>query len=58
MRDAFMALGKDAEFLADAEKSKLEIGLISGPDVEKAIALITSASPEVTGRYIKALENR
>ncbi len=58
LREAFMALGKDPEFLADAEKSKLEIGLISSAEVEKAIGLITSATPEVTGRYISALGPR
>ena len=58
LRDGFMALGKDADFLADAEKSKLEIGLLSSSEVEKVISLITTASPEVSQRYVKALEGR
>ena len=58
LRDGFMALGKDPEFLADAEKSKLEIGLLSAPEVEKVISLITTAPQEVSQRYIKALAGR
>jgi tripartite-type tricarboxylate transporter receptor subunit TctC len=58
LRDGIAALGKDAEFLADAERSKLEVGVISGAEVEKAIGLITSAPAEVTARYASALANR
>ena len=58
LRDGFVAMGNDPDFLADAEKTKLEVGLISGAEVEKAIGLITGAAPEVTARYIKALESR
>ncbi len=58
LRDGFMALAKDPDFIADAQKSKLEIGLVSGEELEKTIGLITSAAPEVTDRYIKALGTR
>jgi len=58
LRDGFVAMAKDPEFLADAQKSKLEVGPISGAEVEKTIALITSAAPEVTDRYVKALGAR
>ena len=58
LRDGFVAMGKDADFLADAAKSNLEVGIISSAEVEKAIGLITSAAPEVTARYVSALGNR
>lgn len=54
LRKAFAELATDAEFLADAEKSKLEINLLDGASVDKVIALITAANQEVRDRYVKA----
>lgn len=54
LRSAFAALATDREFLADAEKSSLEVSPISGEEVDKVIALITSAPPDVAARYTKA----
>ena len=54
LRAAFAALGNDHEFLADAEKSNLEVAPITGEAVDKVVALIASASPEVADRYAKA----
>jgi tripartite-type tricarboxylate transporter receptor subunit TctC len=55
LRVAFMALAKDQEFLADAERSKTEVGLKSGAEVEKVINLITGAPADIADRYAKAL---
>jgi tripartite-type tricarboxylate transporter receptor subunit TctC len=37
LRKAFMATMQDREFLADAEKAKLEINPVSGEDIEKLV---------------------
>src|SRR5437588_972936 len=54
LRKAFAALATDREFLADAEKSNLDVDPIPGEEVDKVIALITSAPREVVERYTKA----
>ena len=54
LRTAFAALATDREFLADAEKSNLEVEPMSGEEVDKIVALITSAPADVTARYSKA----
>jgi tripartite-type tricarboxylate transporter receptor subunit TctC len=57
LRNAFMALGQDKAFLEDAARSKVEIGLLSGEDVEKVVALIGGAKPEAVARFTSALGN-
>jgi hypothetical protein len=54
LRGAFDALGKDQEFLADAEKSKQEIALVPGEEVDKVVQLIVNTPPEIAERYAKA----
>jgi tripartite-type tricarboxylate transporter receptor subunit TctC len=54
LRTAFAALAKDREFLADAEKSNLEVDPMAGEEVDKIVALITSAPADVVERYGKA----
>jgi tripartite-type tricarboxylate transporter receptor subunit TctC len=54
LRTALAALAKDHEFLADAERSGLEADPVTGEAVDKVIALIASAPPEVAERYAKA----
>ena len=54
LRSAFAALATDRDFLADAEKSNLEVEPLSGEEVDKIVALITSAPPGVAERYSKA----
>jgi tripartite tricarboxylate transporter family receptor len=51
---AFKALGQDREFLADAERSRQEIALVSSEEVEKVVRLIVSTPPEIAERYAKA----
>jgi tripartite-type tricarboxylate transporter receptor subunit TctC len=55
LRAGFSALGKDEDFLADAQKAKLEVAPVAGETVDKVIALITSASRETADRLGKAI---
>jgi len=55
LRTGFMALARDREFLADAERSKIEVAPVPGEEVDKVIALIASTPPDIAGRLIKAL---
>ncbi|MFL4970069.1 MAG: Bug family tripartite tricarboxylate transporter substrate binding protein [Xanthobacteraceae bacterium] len=55
LRAAFAALATDAEFLADAERSKLEIAPLPAEAVDKVIALIASTPPEIADHYAKVL---
>jgi hypothetical protein len=54
LRTAFAKLATDKDFLADAEKSSLDVDPMSGEEVDKIVALITSAPPDVVDRYTKA----
>jgi hypothetical protein len=54
LRRAFMALATDAEFLAEAERTKLEVAPISGEEVDKIVALISSTPPDIAERFAKA----
>ncbi len=54
LRTAFAALAQDREFLADAEKSNLDVDPMSGEEVDKIVDLIAAAPPDVVDRYIKA----
>jgi tripartite-type tricarboxylate transporter receptor subunit TctC len=54
LRKAFIALATDQDFLADAEKSKLDVAPISGEAVEKVIAVIAATPPEIAERFTAA----
>ena len=54
LRTAFAALASDRDFLADAEKSSLDVDPMPGEEVDKIVALITSAPADVVERYTKA----
>jgi tripartite-type tricarboxylate transporter receptor subunit TctC len=58
LRAAFTALPKDAEFLADAAKSKMEIEMTVGPALDKVIELITRTPPDVAKHYTAALTSK
>jgi tripartite-type tricarboxylate transporter receptor subunit TctC len=58
LRAAFVALGKDPEFNADAKKSKLEVDPTSHEAVSAVIATIASASPEVVKLFSEATAPR
>lgn len=50
LRQAFQATMKDREFLAEAEKSKLDISPLDGEDVERIVSDIQKLSPSVLAR--------
>ena len=53
LRKAFMDVFKDKEFLADAEKSRIDISPTSGEDVQKLVAQVYAAKPDVVERAKK-----
>jgi hypothetical protein len=54
LRQAFEALAKDAEFVAEMDKAKMEFGFVSGPEIDKVVAQITSTPADIAARYAKA----
>jgi tripartite-type tricarboxylate transporter receptor subunit TctC len=55
LRAGFAALAQDKDFLADAQRAKLDVSLVAADEVDKVIALITAASPETAERLGKAI---
>jgi tripartite-type tricarboxylate transporter receptor subunit TctC len=55
LRKAFMETLKDPEFLAEAEKSKLDIDPVSGEEVAKTVAQLFELSPTVIAKLKAAL---
>jgi len=55
LREAFIALKTDPDFVADVEKSKLEVALSSGAEVERVIALIGSTPKSETDRLLQLI---
>lgn len=55
LREAFMATAKDAQFLADAAKTKLEISPMSGDEVAAHFARYYAAPKPLLERAIKAV---
>jgi tripartite-type tricarboxylate transporter receptor subunit TctC len=55
LRAAFAATAKDAQFLADAEKTKLEISPMTGEEVAAKFARYYAAPKPVVDRAIKAV---
>jgi tripartite-type tricarboxylate transporter receptor subunit TctC len=56
LRAAFMGMFDSVEFASDVAKSKLEVDPMPGEEVQKVIAFIASAPPEVGRRLEKAIE--
>ena len=50
IRASFMATLADKEFLADAEKTRIDIIPATGPEVEKLIKSFYASSPEIVAR--------
>ena len=50
LRKAFMATMGDAEFLADAEKSNLDLSPLSGEELERNIHALLKASPSLLAK--------
>ena len=54
LRKALASLAKDAEFLADMDKAKMEFGFVPGEEIDKVVALIAATPPDLAERYAKA----
>ena len=54
LRKAFAELARDKEFLADADKAKLEFDFVAGEEIDKVVELIASTPPDIAERYAKA----
>ena len=55
LRKAFADTLKDAEFLADANKSKLDIEPIAGAELEKTVRGLFSLEPSMVARLKEVL---
>lgn len=58
LREAFMATMTDPAFLADAEKSQLEVTPVAGDDLQKLVAEIYRTPPEVARKAEQLLAVR
>ena len=56
LRKAFMETMKDKDFLADAEKSQLEINAVPGDDVQKLVTEVYATSPDIAGKAAALLK--
>ena len=56
LRGAFMATMADKEFLADAERSKLEITPVPGERIQELVAELYKTPPELTKRLAEMLK--
>ena len=50
LRRAFDATMKDPEFLADAAKTKLTVGPMTGEELQKLIAKVSNLTPEMLAK--------
>jgi tripartite-type tricarboxylate transporter receptor subunit TctC len=55
LRDAFMALKTDPEFISDIEKTRLDVGLTSGAEVGRVIEFIGSVPKVETDRVMSLI---
>jgi tripartite-type tricarboxylate transporter receptor subunit TctC len=55
LRAALAALAKDPDFLADAQKSNLDVALMPGEEVEQIVGRVASSAHDVVDRYTQAL---
>jgi tripartite-type tricarboxylate transporter receptor subunit TctC len=53
LRAAFAALATDREFMADAERSGLDVAPVSGEAVDKVITLIAGTPADIADRFAK-----
>jgi tripartite-type tricarboxylate transporter receptor subunit TctC len=56
LRAAFMETMKDRDFLADAEKSLLEIRPVTGEDIQKLVKAVYKTPPEIARRAADILK--
>jgi tripartite-type tricarboxylate transporter receptor subunit TctC len=56
MRAAFMSTLKDPAFMAEAQKTKLEVDPVTGEQLEKIVAGLFKTSPEILGKLKEVLK--
>src|SRR5215468_461609 len=56
LRQAFEAVMKDPEFLADAKKQNLETAFMRGEEIDRLIDRVYASPPEVIARAVSAIE--
>ena len=57
LRSAFTATMQDPQFLADAAKTQIDVAPMTGEQVERFIARVSSASPAIVARAKQAMRN-
>ena len=55
LRKAFMETMKDPDFIADAEKSQLEVNPVAGEELQKLVAEIYKTPPEIAKQAAQLL---
>ena len=58
LRRAFDATMKDPEFLADAQRTKLTVGPITGEELQKLVAEVSDLSPALAGEGARRLRRQ
>jgi hypothetical protein len=58
LQKAFIATLKDPQFLAEADKAKLEIDPIDGPGIEKMVNGLYEIEPAIVNRVKQLLESK
>jgi len=58
MQQAFMSTMKDPQFLAEAEKAKLEIDPVDGPGIEKMVHGLYEIEPAIVNRIKQLLASK
>ena len=56
LRQAFEAVMKDPEFLADAKKQQFETAFMRGEEIERLIDRIFASPPDIIARAVSAIE--
>jgi tripartite-type tricarboxylate transporter receptor subunit TctC len=56
LRDGFMATMRDPEFLADAEKTGIEVDPVSGEKFEALIKRVAASPPDIIEKAVNALK--
>jgi len=55
-RKAFASLASDREFLDEADKAKIEVSVLPGPEVDKVVEIVVKAPAAVRERLVEAMK--
>ena len=58
LRNAFQETLKDKEFLADADKTRLDLDPVTGEELQAAVAELSKIDPALIGKLKKILYNQ